>query len=146
VAELKAQRVVELAARMKHLAPAQRTALLAALAQRSPGLVAAIRAAMFTFEDLKRVRPRSMPVLIAAVPRRTLELALRGVEGPVLDAIYAGLSQRAKGDLMTALVAGRPRRKSEVHEAQRDMVEIARRLERDGKIFVDRPGDPDRYV
>jgi flagellar motor switch protein FliG len=96
---------------------------------------------MFTFDDLRRLDPKSMRELLRELPGERLTLALKGASPELADAVFAGLSSRAaeliKDDLE---VLGRVK-KSEVEAARREIVEAALRLESEGRVDLGRDGE-----
>ena len=101
-------------------------------------LATRVRQAMFTFDDMKRIDPRSMREILIELPSERLVYALKGAPTEVADAIFSGLSERAaelaRDDLE---VLGKVRR-ADIEAARRELVEIALRLSADGRIDLGR--------
>ena len=117
------------------------SAILAAIESDDGALAMDVRQAMFTFDDLRRLDPKSMRELLRELPGERLTLALKGASPELADAVFAGLSSRAaeliKDDLE---VLGRVK-KSEVEAARREIVEAALRLESEGRVDLGRDGE-----
>jgi flagellar motor switch protein FliG len=91
---------------------------------------------MFVFEDLVHMDDRSMQEILRAADARTIALALRDAPGGMKEKIEKNLSQRAAeaiGELADGL--GQVRR-TEVEQAQQEVVRVARRLEEAGQIVL----------
>lgn len=114
------------------------TGVLERLDEMAPDLAQQVRLAMFTFDDLARVDPRNMRLLVREVPTERLTIALKGAPEPVLAAVFAGLSTRAaeliKDDLE---VLGNVRR-VEIEKARMEVIAAALRLETEGVIDLGR--------
>jgi flagellar motor switch protein FliG len=117
------------------------TAILGALASADAQLAGDVQAAMFTFEDLKRVPPKVMRDLLREVPTERLTLALKGASKELLDAVFAGLSARAAELMRDDLEVLGKAKKSDVDAARREVVEIALRLEGEGRLDLGRNGE-----
>lgn len=112
--------------------------LLQRLEEVEPDLAHQVRLAMFTFEDLVRVDPRSMRALLREVPAERLTVALKGAPDALCEAIFRGLSQRAVELLRDDLEILGHLRKSDVEKARVEIVEIALRMEAEGALDLGR--------
>jgi flagellar motor switch protein FliG len=117
------------------------TAILGSLEADDAELAANVRQAMFTFEDLKRLDSKAMRELLREVPSERLTLALKGVSQDLLNAIFAGLSQRAAELLKDDLELLGKVKKAELEQARREIIEVALRLESEGRVDLGR--DPE---
>ncbi len=102
---------------------------------------AAIRQAMFTFEDLKGVHPRSLRTLLKEVPADVLVLALKTASETLKQHIFSSMSGRAAELVRDDLEALGSVRLAEVEQAQRQVVEAALQLEESGSISLFSEGD-----
>ncbi|MBK7395624.1 MAG: hypothetical protein IPJ34_04800 [Myxococcales bacterium] len=100
-----------------------------------------IREAMFTFDDLRRLSARGMRDLLREVPTERLTVALKGASEEVMNAILAGLSSRAAQMIKDDLELMSGVRKSEVEKARAEIVQVALRLEGEGKLDLGRDGE-----
>jgi flagellar motor switch protein FliG len=104
-------------------------------------LASQVRQAMFTFEDLRRVDARAMREILREVPSERLVIALKGASTEVTEALFAGLSARAAELIRDDLgLLGKVRR-SDVDAARREVVEVALRLESEGRVDLGREKD-----
>ncbi len=99
-----------------------------------------VRMAMFTFEDLRRVAARDMRELLREVPTERLTLALKGASDELMTAIFAGLSARAADLIRDDLQLLGKIRKAELDAARREVLEVALRLESEGRVDLAREG------
>jgi flagellar motor switch protein FliG len=115
--------------------------LLSALASTDARLAADVQQAMFTFEDLHRVEPKAMRDLLREVPTERLALALKGATQGLQDAVFAGLSARAAELLKDDLELLNKAKKKDIESARREIVEIALRLESEGRLDLGRDSE-----
>lgn len=99
-------------------------------------LAAEIRKAMYTFEDLAALDPKSMRELLKAVPGDRLTLALKTASDKLKDLLFGGMSKRAADRLKEDLIIMGAVRLAEVEEAQREIVDTALRLEAEGTLSL----------
>ena len=117
------------------------TRILAALEERSRDAAERIRALMFTFDDLLRVAPAGIPVLLRAVPKDKLALALKGASEPLRDLFLGNMSERAGKLLKDDIAALGPVRLRDVDEAQAMVVLAAKELSAQGQISMNEDRD-----
>jgi len=117
------------------------SAILASIEADDGALALDVRQAMFTFEDLRRIDPKSMRELLRELPSERLTVALKGASPELTEAVFAGLSARAAELIRDDLeVLGRVK-KSEIEAARREVVEAALRLESEGRVDLGRDGE-----
>ena len=104
-------------------------------------LASRVRQAMFTFDDFRFVEPRTMREIVRDVPSEKLVVALKGAAPEVAEAIFAGLSARAAELIRDDMeVLGKVRR-ADIEAARREVVEVALRLESEGRVDLGREKD-----
>jgi flagellar motor switch protein FliG len=108
--------------------------ILTALEERSRESAEKIRALMFTFDDLQRVDGPGIQLLLRAVPKDKLVLALKGASEPLRDLFFRNLSERASKLLKDDLAALGPVRLRDVDDAQAIVVAQAKDLAAQGQI------------
>jgi flagellar motor switch protein FliG len=108
--------------------------ILAALEERSRESAERIRALMFTFDDLQRLDSAGIQVLLRAVPKDKLVLALKGASETLRDLFFRNLSERASKLLRDDLAALGPVKLRDVDEAQGLIVAQAKDLAAQGQI------------
>ncbi|OIQ87668.1 flagellar motor switch protein FliG [mine drainage metagenome] len=89
---------------------------------------------MFVFDDLINVDDRSMQTLLREISSETLILALKGANAALKEKFLGNMSKRAAEMLRDDLEAKGPVRLSEVEAAQKEILQIATRLESAGQI------------
>ncbi len=115
--------------------------VISGLEELDDSLARRLREAMFTFDDLRRLSSRGMRDLLRDVPTERLTVALKGAGGEVTSVILSGLSSRAATMIRDDLEMLGSLRRSEVDKARAEIVQIALRLESEGKLDLGREGD-----
>ena len=110
------------------------TRILAALEERNRDAASRIRALMFTFDDLSRMDGAGVQVLMRAVPKEQLTLALKGASETLRDLFLKNMSERAAKMLKEDLAALGPVKLRDVDEAQAAIVLLAKDLAAQGQI------------
>jgi flagellar motor switch protein FliG len=101
-----------------------------------PELALAIRNLMFTFEDLVTVPPSTIREIVSGVDKRQLALALRGAKEELRAQIFKSMSSRAVEMLKEDMEVLGPVRSREVAQAQQEILNLARRMEAEGKVVL----------
>ncbi|MFP5211147.1 MAG: flagellar motor switch protein FliG [Acidobacteriota bacterium] len=110
--------------------------ILEMIEQGQPELALSIRNLMFTFEDLVTVPPDTIREIISGVDKRQLALALRGANEELRAQIFKSMSSRAVEMLKEDMEVLGPVRSREVAQAQQEILNLARRLEAEGKVVL----------
>ncbi|RME17671.1 MAG: flagellar motor switch protein FliG, partial [Bdellovibrio sp.] len=93
-----------------------------------------------------KIDDKGIQVLLKEVPNDKLLLALKTANDEIKQKIFKNISQRAANLLKEDLQNMGPSRVSDVEAAQVEIVNIARRLEQEGKILIARGGAEDALV
>ena len=101
-----------------------------------PEMALNIRNLMFTFEDLVTIPSASMREIVALTDKRQLALALRGAKDDLRAHIFRAMSSRAVEMLKEDMEVMGPVRTREVAGAQQEILNLARRLESEGKVVL----------
>ena len=104
----------------------------------------AIEEAMFVFDNLLELDDKNLGTLIRNIDGDILTRALKGVDEAVRNRFLGCMSARAADGIRDEMEARGPMKLSEVLEAQKAMIEIARGLAKDGTIQMG--GGEDDYV
>lgn len=110
--------------------------ILESIEEAEPELALSIRNLMFTFEDLVTVPPASIREIVAGVDKRQLALALRGAKEELRAQVFKSMSSRAVDMLQEDMEVLGPVRTREVAQAQQEILNLARRLESEGKVIL----------
>ena len=96
---------------------------------------------MFVFETLLKVDDRGIQALLREISNDLLVVALKGCDPEVSDKILGNMSKRAATLLREDMEAKGPTKLSEVEEAQKEILEVARRLADSGDIDLGQGGE-----
>ena len=118
--------------------------ILQALEDFDEELAEKVRKLMFVFEDLAGVNDQGIRELLKEVKSEDLTLALKTASEELKRKVLGNLSKRAAQILEEDMSVMGPVRLSEVETAQQNIINAARRLEKEGKIFLmgGETGDP----
>ncbi len=120
--------------------------IMSRLEEKDPLLAEEIRKLMFVFEDVTKIDDRGIQILLKEVPNDRLLLALKTANEEIRSKIFKNISARAAEMLREDLSNMGPARLSDVETAQQEIVNVARRLEGEGKIIIARGGTEDAMV
>ncbi|HTR16051.1 MAG TPA: flagellar motor switch protein FliG [Acetobacteraceae bacterium] len=104
--------------------------------EKEPQAAARIRRVMFTFEDLARVDPSTIGVLIAECPADKLPIALSGATKAIQDLFLSNMSERAANMLREELESLPTQRRKTIDDTQAEIIAITKRLADEGRIFI----------
>jgi flagellar motor switch protein FliG len=104
----------------------------------------AIEEAMFVFDNLLDMDDKNLGTLIRNIDGDLLARALKGVDETARERFLGCMSARAADGIRDEMEARGPMRLSEVLEAQKAIIQIARTLAKDGTIMMG--GGEDDYV
>jgi flagellar motor switch protein FliG len=110
--------------------------ILGALEDKEPQATQRIRRIMFTFEDLRRIEPGTFGLLIAEIPTERLPIALSAASDEIKELFMSQMSERARKMLDEEMEIQAPPRRKTVEEAQSDIIDLAKRLIREGRIVL----------
>ncbi|MGH1462129.1 MAG: flagellar motor switch protein FliG [Neptuniibacter sp.] len=96
---------------------------------------------MFVFENLQDVEDIGIQAILREVSTDVLVVALKGADVTLQEKIFRNMSKRAAELLRDDLEAKGPVRVSEVEEAQKEVLTIARRLADEGEIVLGGGGE-----
>ena len=118
---------------------------MGALEERNRESAERIKALMFTFEDLTRLDPSGVQVLLRQVEKDQLTLALKGGSDDIKELFFKNMSERAGKMMREDMEAMGPVRMKEVDEAQSNVTTTAKSLADAGEIVIS-SGDDDELV
>lgn len=108
-------------------------------------LARTIESEMFKFEHLFVLEPMAMGSLLREVENDVLIDALKGIDEEQREVFFRAMSSRAADGVRDEIAARGRLKLTEVQEAQRNVVTIARRLAAEG-VIVFGAGGEDEYV
>ena len=118
--------------------------ILGAIGKVDESLSDQIQDLMFVFDDLATLDDKSMQAVLREVPGDRLPLALRGGSDDVKEKVLRNMSQRAAAILKEDMDDRGPVKLSEVEAAQKEVLQIVRRLADEGTISLS--GAKDEFV
>jgi flagellar motor switch protein FliG len=130
---------------LNQLDPIASKAILESIEREDPKMALGIRNLMFTFEDLLGVPETGIRELLGQLDKKTLAMALRGASEELKNLIFKSMSTRAVDMLKEDMEVLGPVRTKDVHQAQHEIVEVARKLEAEGKLVLSAEAQ-DEYV
>ena len=130
---------------LNQLDPNTSKGILEDIEKDDPKMALAIRNLMFTFEDLLGVPEAGIRELLGQLEKKTLALALRGASEELKNLIFKSMSSRAVEMLKEDMEVLGPVRSKDVNQAQREIVDTARKLEAEGKLVLSAEAQ-DEYV
>jgi len=120
--------------------------ILESLETDDPDLVEQIRRLMFIFEDIMLVNDKGIQAVLKEVDNDELALSLKTASDELKEKIFSNMSERAAQLIREDMEYMGPVRLSDVESAQQKIVDIVRRLEDAGEIFVSGRGGESELV
>lgn len=120
--------------------------ILESLEETNPELASEIRNLMFTFDDIFDLDDKSIRDILQEVSSEDLARALKVVDPDMREKIFRNMSKRASEMLKEDIDLMPPTRLSEVEQSQKNIIEIAKRLETEGRIAISRGSEDDQFV
>ena len=117
--------------------------IMGALKEDDEDLMVAIQESMFVFDNLIMSDDKSMQIIIRSVDTEDLVLGLKGADEPLSEKILSCMSTRAAANVRDEMEALGPVRLTEVQEAQKRIINVARRLSDEGSIVLAGRGGDD---
>ena len=106
-------------------------------------LMQAITESMFIFDNLIMSDERSLQTLLRSVDNELLVLALKGADEPLREKLFSCMSKRAAANIVDEMEALGPVRLTEVQTAQKEIINVARRMSDEGTIVLAGRGGDD---
>ncbi|NOZ11331.1 MAG: flagellar motor switch protein FliG [Gammaproteobacteria bacterium] len=100
------------------------------------GLAEQVEELMFVFENLLDVDDRGIQILLREVQSDSLVVALKGASQTLKELIFKNMSKRAAEMMRDDLEMRGPVKLSDVEAAQKEIVQLARRLSDSGEIAL----------
>lgn len=120
--------------------------IFADLETADPAFCEEIRHLMFVFGDLVKLEDRSLQMIIKEITNETITLALKTATEEMREKIFKNISSRAAEMIREELEVMGPVKLSDVEKAQQEIVNIARRLEEEGKLVLGAKGGSEAFV
>ena len=123
------------------LGPAAGEDILEQIKERNEDLSERIEEMMFVFDTLLKVDDRGIQAILREISNDLLVVAIKGCDPAIRDKILKNMSKRAATLLREDMEAKGPIRLSEVETAQKEILEVARRLADSGDINLGQSGE-----
>ena len=117
------------------------SAVIEEFSKEDAALCQQVQDSMLVFESLEEVDDRGIQALVREVDTGTLVTALKGASSGLRDLIVRNMSKRAGSMLLSDLEAKGPVRISEVEEAQKSIVAVAKNLADEGTLILGNTAD-----
>lgn len=131
---------------MNHLDINTENIIFASLEDVDPLLADRIRQKMFIFDDIMDIDGRGIQTLLKEITNEDLILALKTANDELKEKIFSNMSNRAAEMLKEDLESLGPVRIADVETAQQNIIRIARKLERLGRLVIAGKGREDVLV
>lgn len=105
-----------------------------------------IRSLMFTFEDLLRVDPAGVQIILRNIEKEKLPIALKGASDAIKDLFFTNMSERASKIMKEDMASMGPVRLKDVEEAQMHIVSVAKGLADREEIVISEGGGEDDLI
>ena len=120
--------------------------ILQFLEETDTDLAEKVRKMMFVFEDLLQTNDMGIRELLKEIKSEVLSLALKTASEDLKAKVFKNLGQRAAQMLEEEISMMAPARLSEVEAAQQEILTAARKLEKEGKLFLASKEGGDSFV
>ena len=115
--------------------------ILTNLRERNAELATEITDLMFMFNDIGKLPDAAIQMILKEVDSKALALAMKASDEDMKEKFYKNMSERAAKMLKEELDYLGPVRVKDVEGAQKDILEVTRRLEESGQIVLSRGDD-----
>ena len=123
------------------LKPERGEKLLEQIKEKNEELSERIQEMMFVFDTLLEVDDRGIQALLREISNDLLVVALKGCDPAISDKILGNMSKRAGTLLREDMDAKGPIKLSDVEQAQKEILDVARRLADSGDINLGQGGE-----
>ncbi len=131
---------------LNRVGPERSDAILEGVGTRDPEVAGLIRKRMLTFNDLVQLDRRGMQTLLREIPTEDLAIALKAATDEMKEKVFANVSSRAGEQIRDEIELLGPMKISDVEKIQEQIVEIARRLQEEGRLSIEVGGSDDVMV
>lgn len=119
--------------------------ILSALRERNPELAEEITSLMFIFEDILMIQDNEIQKIVKEIDSKVLALSLKATSDQLKEKILNNMSERAAEMLQDELQYLKNVRVKDVEDAQKQILDVVRKLEESGEIVTSR-GEEDEYI
>lgn len=102
----------------------------------SKDLMQSIQDSMFVFDNLVMSDDRSLQTLLRSIDTEILVIALKGADEVLREKLFGCMSTRAASNIKDEMEALGPMRLTDVQEAQKQIIAVARKMSDEGTIVL----------
>jgi len=110
--------------------------ILEYLKNEKPDIYQKVRPQIFLFEDILEIPDITLQTIIRELKPEDIARALRNAPQPLIDKFFKNMSEGAQALVREEMDYGRPMTKEQIEEEQNKIVELIKKLEREGKIYL----------
>ena len=115
------------------------------LEEKYPDYAGKIKDLMFTFEDLSNIDSKGIQVLLRAIDKSKLTIALKGASDKIKDLFISNMSQRASKILLEEMDSLGPIKVKDADEAQAEIISVVKDLVSKGEVELSEGGE-EEYI
>ena len=121
---------------MNNMRPGTDQRIMRSLGKVDRQLAQKIEDEMFIFDNLMELDDKNLGVLLRNVENDVLVVALKGADEKLREKMFGCMSSRAADSIRDEIAERGPMRLTEVHEAQKEVLSITRRLADAGTLML----------
>ncbi len=110
--------------------------ILEYLKNEKPDIYQKVRPQIFLFEDILEIPDITLQTIIRELKPEDIARALRNAPQPLIDKFFKNMSEGAQALVREEMDYGRPMTKEQIEEEQNKIVELIKKLEQEGKIYL----------
>ena len=129
-----------------HMDKKKEGAFMDSLEERNKDSAEKIRALMFTFEDILKVDPTGIQMILRNVDKEKLPAALKGASDELKDLFFNNMSERAAKIMKEDMATMGPIRVKDVEDAQGHIVGVTKDLADKNEIIIADGGAEDELI
>jgi flagellar motor switch protein FliG len=117
--------------------------IMSEINDRDLDLAVEIKELLFVFDDVATLDDKSVQLVLKEVPQEDLIIALKGASAAVKEIIFRNMSKRGAEGIQDELAFMGPIKGSTITEVHKKIVNIIRKLEEEGKVYIQKGGEDD---
>ncbi|MEN3013262.1 MAG: FliG C-terminal domain-containing protein [Endomicrobiia bacterium] len=113
-----------------------RNNILEYLKNEKPDIYNKVRPQIFLFEDIYEIPDVTLQVIIRELKPENIARALRNAPQNLIEKFFKNMSEGAQALVKEEMEYGRPMTKEQIEEEQNKILEVIRKLEQEGKVYL----------
>ncbi|MCS7230684.1 MAG: FliG C-terminal domain-containing protein [Elusimicrobiota bacterium] len=110
--------------------------ILEYLKNEKPDIYKKVRPQIFIFEDIADIPDVSLQVIIRELKPENIARVLRNAPQNIIDKFFKNMSEGAQALVKEEMEYGRPMTKEQIEEERNKLIELIKKLEQEGKIYL----------